>query len=107
MPLFHRETKTIYIDAKVMSETYEWPVGCVVYAAARAFDDADNPSTLSVPAAVGVPDLIPPGPVTDLSLSHLTGSAELVLYFTASGDDGDRGTGEFILFSFSTILQSI
>ncbi len=62
----------------------------VYYFAIKAFDEAGNSSTLSNVASAEVVDDIAPSVIDDLQAT--AGTADIVLQWTAPGDDGDTGT---------------
>ncbi len=68
----------------------EWST--TYYFAIKAADEADNWSALSnVASFTTAPDEVPPSAVTDLQASTGTSSGQVVIHWTAPGDDGSDG----------------
>jgi WD40 repeat protein len=65
-----------------------------LYFAIKTFDEAFNAGGLSNVAEWSPPDDVPPAPVTDLTVERLQ-NGDVVLSWTAPGDNGDRGVAAF------------
>ncbi len=86
------------------SLTVELAPGAAYYFAVQARDEAENASPIvSTSDSTFVPDVIPPSPVSDLSVASVNGSAETVtLSWTAVGDDREKRTAEAYDLRFDT-----
>ena len=65
-----------------------------------AIDEAGNRSP-EVSKQVSIMELTPPAPITDLSVGNIS-AAEIILYWTAVGDDGMEGTAESYIIKIDT-----
>jgi hypothetical protein len=78
------------------------------YFAMKAADEIPNLSQLSNVVAITTPDKLAPGPISDLQAASGFNAGEIVLSWTAPGDDGSVGTADSyeIRYSISTINES-
>nr|HDM59893.1 hypothetical protein [Bacillota bacterium] len=69
------------------------PANKLLYFAIKAFDEAQNASRISnVASATPTGESVPPSPISDLSVRKWLNPGEILLSFTATGDNGRFGT---------------
>ena len=69
------------------------PANKLLYFAIKAFDEAQNASRISnVASATPTGESVPPSPISDLSARKWLNPGEILLSFTATGDNGRFGT---------------
>lgn len=74
----------------------------VFYFAIKSVDDADNWSAISnCASAGGGKDSIPPARIEDLEAHDASVEGQLILSWTATGDDGDVGTATRYILKYS------
>ncbi|MCA9730290.1 MAG: hypothetical protein KC729_21595, partial [Candidatus Eisenbacteria bacterium] len=78
----------------------------IYYFAIRTVDEAGNVSAISNPATATTPDFEPPAATTDVVAEEVTGT-RAKMYWTAPGDNGDRGTATTydMRFSFEPLTE--
>ncbi|MEK7216166.1 MAG: fibronectin type III domain-containing protein, partial [Chloroflexota bacterium] len=72
------------------------------YFALKVLDEAGLASGLSNSATAHTLDIVPPGPVTDLAAAPGSFEGEIVLEWTAVGDNGTQGLAEKYIVKIST-----
>lgn len=114
-------TEASWASATTLAESLEWdPLpsgasetqvlsgfdpGTTYYFAIKAIDDAGNWSPVSNNASAGGgADRIPPGTIEDLSAQEGELEGEVVLSWTATGDDGELGVATRYILRYSTSL---
>jgi hypothetical protein len=71
------------------------------YVAIKVSDEVPNWTGLSNVAHGPTLDITPPAPIMDLSATTGSDNGELILEWTASGDDGTDGTASYYVVSYS------
>ncbi|MDD5492750.1 MAG: fibronectin type III domain-containing protein, partial [bacterium] len=85
------------------AKIYDLEIGQTYYIAVKSVDGAGNVSILSNIAVVAIgPDLIGPGIITDLTAVAGTNIGEVVIGWTASGNDGTVGKAKEYDIRYST-----
>ncbi len=88
-------SETFTVTGLSISTTY--------YFALKTADEVPNWSSMSnVPSATTQGDVTPPSPILDLGAVEGTAAGEVILGWTAPGDDGNTGTARFYLIKYAT-----